>query len=94
MMATNFVVTTVSIIIFSLQLASCQNAACTNANTALASNSECLMAFGVVADGGMTSDDTAAALCGTSCRNLVNAVLDNCPNMVTIHNYAYILAPS
>ena len=90
MMSTNFVAATVSmIIIVSLQLASCQNAACTNANTALASNSECLMAFGVVADGGMTSDNTAAILCGTSCRNLVNAVLDNCPNTVHYNTCIY-----
>jgi len=86
----NFVVATVSIFIFSLQLASCQNAACNDANTALQSNEECLVAFGIVADGGMASGSTVAVLCGTSCRNLVDAVLDNCQN--TVHNAKYSYA--
>ena len=59
-----------------LQLASGQDA-CTNAAAALQANTACFNA--------LTSPD-ATVICSQTCRDLLDAVIDNCPgNQVQIH---------
>ena len=60
-----------SLILLLMKTASSQNTpsqACIDAAAALEQSTQC-----------DTSDDDLSILCGTACRNLVNAVFDNCP---------------